>query len=414
MAGREIKYQPASLDVRQLPVAELHPAPWNANRVSDDTLAKVRKSLTDFGIVENLVARPRTGGGYEVISGNHRLGLLSEMGVANAPVHIVDVDDAHARILSQTLNRTRGQDDAEAYAALLTDVLADMDMADVLAYLPESEKSLTQALDAVKSEDDATVDDVPPLPDEPESRPGEVYDLGPHRLVCGDAREVTILEKLMGDDKAECMWTDPPYGVSIVGGNHSLSPQERLKRGGKTIENDSLTVSKLTEFLREALGAAFAVCHPGAAWYVAAPHGPMGIAFSVVLTELNVWKHSLVWVKDTLVMGRADYHYRHEPIYYGWTPGASHQWYGDRKQTTVIEIPRPRRNEFHPTMKPVALIEDALTNSTRRDGIVLDPFGGSGSTLIAADRLGRRARLVELDPRYCDVIRQRYERHANG
>jgi len=133
--------KPAALHVKQVPVSELHPAPWNANRVSDETLAKVRRSLDEFGIVENLVARPRPEGGYEVISGNHRLGLLTEMGMAKVPVHVLDVDDSKARILAQTLNRTRGQDDAEAYAALLTDVLAEMDMDEVLAFLPESEKT---------------------------------------------------------------------------------------------------------------------------------------------------------------------------------------------------------------------------------------------------------------------------------
>ena len=155
--------QPAPLKVKQIPVEELHNAPWNANRVPEDVLAKVRRSIADFGVVENLVARARPDGGYEVISGNHRLGIYREMGVTKAPVHVVDVDDAHARILAQTLNRTRGQDDAEAYAALLTDVLAEMDMEQVLAYLPESERTITQALDAVNAPADDSVDDVPYL-----------------------------------------------------------------------------------------------------------------------------------------------------------------------------------------------------------------------------------------------------------
>lgn len=405
--------KPAALKVQQIPLDQLHNAPWNANRVPDDVLAKVRRSVADFGIVENLVARERPDGGYEVVSGNHRLGIYREMGITKAPVHVVELDDAHARILAQTLNRTRGADDPEMYAALLEEVLATMSMDEVLAYLPESEKSLTQALDALTPESDDDVDDVPEPPEEPDSKPGEVYELGPHRLVCGDAREVTTLERLMGDERAECVWTDPPYGVAVVGGSRALSVDERLRRGGKTIDNDALSVDELTEFLRESLGAALTYCQPGAAWYVAAPHGPIGLAFSTVLADMDVWRHSLVWVKDSLVMGRADYHYRHEPIYYGWAPGGSHKWYGDRKQTTVIDVPRPKRNAEHPTMKPVALIQGMLANSTKRDGIVLDPFGGSGSTLIAADRLGRRARLVELDPRYCDVIRDRWEKH-NG
>jgi DNA modification methylase len=387
------------LTVEQIPIEELHNASWNANRVPEDVLAKVRRSITDFGVVENLVARERPEGGYEVISGNHRLGIYREMGITKAPVHVVDVDDAHARILAQTLNRTRGQDDAEAYAQLLTDVLAEMDIADVLAYLPESEKSLTQALDAVKLEDDATLDDVPPLPDEPESKPGEVYELGPHRLICGDSTDADTIATLMGDDRAACVWTDPPYGVAYVG-----KTKDALK-----IENDNLKPEVLEQLLRDSLGMTLTYTENGGAWYVASPGGDLFHIFGTVLRELGVWRHTLIWVKDVMVMGRADYHYQHEPIFYGWKEGASHNWYSDRKQTTILNFDRPKRSEQHPTMKPLELIEYCLRNSTKREDIVLDPFGGSGSTLIAADRLGRRARLVELDPRYCDVIRKRYE-----
>ena len=147
----------------------------------------------------------------------------------------------------------------------------------------------------------------------------------------------------------------------------------------------------------------------GEAWYVSAPHGPLGIAFSTVLTELEVWKHSLVWVKDQLVMGRADYHYKHEPLYYGWKPGAAHTWLGDRKQTTVLEFPRPKRNTEHPTMKPIELIAYCLNNSAPKGSLVFDPFAGSGSTLVAAARVGRIGYGIELDPTYVDVIVKRLE-----
>jgi DNA modification methylase len=399
--------------VKNINISELHNAEWNANSVAPEVMQKVRKSISEFGVVENLVARPHpSGSGFEVVSGNHRLQIFRELGMEKAPVIIVDVDDAKARILAQTLNRTRGQDDPEKYAQLLDDVLKDMSVDEVLGFLPETAESIGRLLSGIESgaelpdEDEDSFE----VPEDPESVPGEVYELGPHRLICGDSRDVTVLERVTNGEKAACVWTDPPYGVAIVGGNHSLSPAERKRRGGKTIENDALDVNGLREFLRETLGAAFTCTEPGAAWYVCAPHGPIGLAFSDVMTELGVWKHSLVWVKDSLVMGRADYHYRHEPIYYGWTPGGSHNWYSDRKQTTVIEIPRPKRNTEHPTMKPLELISQMLRNSTKRGDLVLDPFGGSGSTLMAADALGRRAALVELDPRYCDVIRKRYER----
>ena len=162
------------LTVKQVPVGQLHNAPWNANRVSDDVLSKIKRSVEEFGIVENLVARKREDGGYEVISGNHRLGLYRQMGIEKAPVHVVDVDDAHARVLAQVLNRTRGQDDPDAYARLINDVLSDMSMDELLGFLPESEKTLSQVLDTLIPEAAPGVDDVPDLPDEPESVVGEV------------------------------------------------------------------------------------------------------------------------------------------------------------------------------------------------------------------------------------------------
>lgn len=390
---------PQPLKVKQVPVSELHTAPWNANRVPEDTLAKVRRSLEDFGVVENLVARPRPDGGYEVISGNHRLGLLTEMGVSKAPVHVVEVDDARARILAQTLNRTRGQDDAEAYAALLTDVLAEMDMAEVLAYLPESEKSLTQALDAVKPEADDSVDDVPPLPDEPESKPGEVYELGPHRLVCGDSTDADVLALLMDGDKADLLLTDPPYGMAYDGGRGTKATSFSM------IENDDLTGDGLRRMIVDAVGLAYSYCREGAAAYVWLTWRTY-VDFVGALAECGLEPTScIVWDKGSIGLGHGDYRPQHEFCFY--VKGA---WTGDKAQSDVWTLGRDASTSYaHPTQKPVALLERAVANSCKRDGLVLDVFGGSGSTLIAADRLGRRARLVELDPRYCDVIRKRWE-----
>ena len=395
--------QPAPLKVKQIPVDELHNAPWNANRVPEDVLAKVRRSIADFGVVENLVARARPEGGYEVISGNHRLGIYREMGVTKAPVHVVDVDDAHARILAQTLNRTRGQDDAEAYAALLTDVLVDMDMEQVLAYLPESERTITQALDAVKPPDDDGADEVPDLPDDPDSKPGEVYDLGPHRLVCGDSTDAATLQSLMQEDRADLLLTDPPYGMAYDGGRGTKATSFKM------IANDDLADDSLRRLLVDAIGLARGYCTEGAGAYVWFTWRTF-TEFVDALAECGMKPSScIVWDKGSVGMGHGDYRPQHEfCIYVGGS------WLGDRAQSDVWATGRDAAASYkHPTQKPVALLERAIRNSSERDGIVLDPFGGSGSTLIAADRLGRRARLVELDPRYCDVIRKRWEQH-NG
>jgi DNA modification methylase len=210
------------------------------------------------------------------------------------------------------------------------------------------------------------------------------------------------------------VWTDPPYGVAIASriGTSGVSSSQARADGREQLVNDDLDQAALEAFLRATLTHAYAATRVGGAWYVAAPHGPIGLAFCVVLTELGVWRHSLVWVKDSLVLGRSDYHYRHEPIYYGWKPGAAHRWFSDRKHDTVLQYARPRRSAEHPTMKPVDLIADAVQAVTTAGDLVLDLFAGSGSTLIACHQTGRVARLVELDPRYADVICRRWQAHT--
>ena len=163
------------------------------------------------------------------------------------------------------------------------------------------------------------------------------------------------------------------------------------------------------EFLRSTLGNALDACKPGAVWYVAAPAGPNFLPFASCLAALRVWRQTLVWVKDAFVLGRSDYHYRHEAVFYGWKPGAAHHEPPDRTHDTIWEVPRPRASPDHPTSKPVELVERALLMSTARGELVLDPFAGSGSTLIAAEASGRRAACVELDPRYCDVVVRRWQ-----
>ena len=246
------------------------------------------------------------------------------------------------------------------------------------------------------------IDEPPPPDKEADSVLGQVYELGEHRLVVGDSQDPEVWTQLMGDEKADAMWTDPPYGVAYVGGT------------GMTIQNDDLDIDMLEKFLAGALGLAFKYTDPGGAWYIAAPSGPPSVAFSKVLTELGTWRQSLSWVKSSLVMGRSDYHYKHELIYYGWHPGGSHHWYTDRKQTTVLEFDKPAKNPDHPTMKPVPLIVYCLENSTEFGNIVIDCFGGSGSTLIACAVTHRKARLIELDPVYADVIRRRWTRWARS
>ena len=232
-----------------------------------------------------------------------------------------------------------------------------------------------------------------------EVKEGQLWQLGNHRLLCKDSSEDGALALLLGDELIDCVWTDPPYGVHYVG-----KTAESL-----TIQNDNLSLGQMMDFLREVFANLLDKSKPGAPYYVCAPSGKEGLAFASTLSELDIWKHTLVWVKNTLVMGRTDYHYRHEAIYYGWKPGGAHKWVGDRKQDTVLEFDRPSRSEEHPTMKPIALIAKMLLNSTAENDLICDPFGGSGSTLIAAEQLNRRAYLCDISPRYCGVTISRWQ-----
>jgi site-specific DNA-methyltransferase (adenine-specific) len=336
--------------------------------------------------------------------------IFRELGMQTAPAVVVDVDDAKARVLAQTLNRTRGQDDPEAYARLLDDVLKDMSIAEVVAFLPETAESIGRMLNGLDlelgmPEED---DDVFEVPDDPESVLGEVYELGPHRLICGDSTDASVIDLATNGEFADCVWTDPPYGVDYVG-----KTSDAL-----TIQNDG--AANLRDLLIGAFRAIDFRLADGSPIYIAHPPGREAQDFYFAATEMDWRIHQvIVWVKNTMVLGHRDYHSKHEPIMLAYKTGegrsgrGGRRWYGDHSQTSVLEFPKPSANREHPTMKPIDLISQMLRNSTKRDDLVLDPFGGSGSTLMAADALGRRAALVEIDPRYCDVIRRRYEK-ASG
>ena len=372
----------------KIQITQLSLDPKNARKHSQRNLDAIAASLEKFGQRKPIVVHRGV-----VLAGNGTLEAAKSLGWTEIDVAEVpdnwDNDTAKAYALADNRTAELAEwDESELAKQLLELVEKDWDIAELGFEMPQ-----------VIEVEPIDEDDVPEAPAEPKTKLGDVWQLGKHRLVCGDSTDVTVFDKLLGEEKADLVWTDPPYGVSYVG----------KTKDALTIENDTLNIAELEEFLRSAFNAIFTATKPGACWYVAAPSGNLFQAFSIPLSELEVWRHTLVWVKDTLVMGRADYHYRHESIFYGWTPGAAHQTPPDRKQDTIWEIKRPKANKEHPTMKPVELIERAIQNSSLAGQLVLDSFGGSGSTLIACEQTKRVARLIELDPKYCDVIVKRWE-----
>jgi DNA modification methylase len=251
-------------------------------------------------------------------------------------------------------------------------------------------------------------DDVPPVPVEPITKTGDLYTLGDHRLLCGDSTKREDVERLMGGQKADMVFTDPPYNVSVCGGDHN--PQGRTFGKGKRIQNDSMSDGEFHQFLVGAFTSMSMVIKDGATVYVC--HADTeGINFRTAFVESGfMLKQCLIWAKQQFVFGRADYHWQHEPILYGWKAGVAHKFYGERNQGTIWSIDRPMRSEMeHPTQKPVALVEKAISNSSKSGDLLYEPFGGSGSTLIACEKTGRKCYMMELSPQYCDVIVTRWE-----
>lgn len=416
--------EPAAIFV---PIADL--VPWSRNpRLNDGApVERVASSIRRFGFTAPVVAWKSR---RQIVAGHTRVKAMQALlgedptyvpagcpAVGVVPVRFVEFAsqneaDAYALADNQLTIATPYDDEG------LAEILRDLDGADVdLSGLGWSDAELYTLIGAGQEPENPDGDDddeTPlPVPAEPVSRAGEVYELGPHRLVCGSSTDAGAWEALLGDERLQMIWTDPPYGVS-VNAVESVEEAKKLRRrtDGKIVQNDSLTPDQLRQFLTDTLGLAVAYAEPGTAVYVAAPLGPLHNVFGDVLIALDVWKRSLIWVKDVFVMGRGDQHYRHEPIFYGWTPGAGHYWCGRRDIDTVFEVPRPKRSKEHPTMKPVALVRQHIEHSSQKGWIVGEPFGGSGTTLIAAAVSRRIARLIELDPGYCDVIRRRWMRWA--
>ncbi|MBU9314536.1 site-specific DNA-methyltransferase [Burkholderia multivorans] len=386
--------------IEHWPIDKLLPYVRNARQHSDEQIAQIAASIAEFGFVNPIL----TGADGVLVAGHGRLAAARKLGLATVPVVVLDhLTPTQRRALVLADNRLAELatwDDALLRVELeaLQDEGFDLDLtgfdADALAELLAGEEPEHEG----QTEDDA----VPEMPEEPVSKPGDVWRLGPHRLVCGDATAAEAYAQLFPDgERADMVFTDPPYNV-----NYANSAKDKLRGKHRPILNDALGAG-FHDFLYDALS--LLVAHTRGAIYVAMSSSELDTLQAAFRSAGGHWSTFIIWAKNTFTLGRADYQRQYEPILYGWPEGAERYWCGDRDQGDVWQIKKPQKNDLHPTMKPVELVERAIRNSSRPGDVVLDPFGGSGTTLIAAEKSGRVARLIELDPKYADVIVRRWQ-----
>ena len=390
-----------------VPLDAIKPHPRNANQ---GDFGAIDESVDLNGFYGAIVVNKRTG---HILAGNHRWMVAREKGMPTIPVTWVDVDDLEELRIMIVDNRTTrlGQDDETKLAAILAELAATPlglqgtgfdgdDLDDIIGRLAsggggagegENDKDL-------KTDKDEIPDDAPTR-----CNPGDLWQLGNHRLLCGDSTKNADVRRLMDNETARLIWTDPPWNVDYG------SSQDHPSWKSRKILNDNLG-DAFPAFCRAFCEQLFFAAEPGAAIYMAmsAQEWP---AIHAALAQAGFhWSSTIIWAKDSLVLSRKDYHTQYEPIWYGWHAKKPRLYpLEDRKQSDLWAIPRPKRSEEHPTMKPVELIERSIVNSSAKGDAVLDLFGGSGSTLIACETTGRRARLMELSPKYCDVILKRWE-----
>lgn len=382
--------------IRSVPIADVKEYGRNSRTHSKLQVGQIAESIKAFGWTNPLLI-DETG---TLIAGHGRLAAAKSLAMTEVPcIEISGLSEDQRRALVIADNKlalNAGWDD-EALAseiALLDSVSFGLD---VLGFSAAEMNKLLNFDFVGKSDADAA----PAAPEIPVSRAGDIWSMGAHRVMCGDSTSVESVKALVGGggQLVDMLLTDPPYNVAYEG-----KTKDALK-----IQNDAMGDTAFRQFLKDAFVAADAVMKAGAVYYIWHADSE-GYNFRGACADVG-WdvRQCLIWKKQAMVMGRQDYHWQHEPCLYGWKSGASHLWATDRKQTTILEFDRPQRNGEHPTMKPVALFEYQMLNNTKGSDVVLDLFGGSGTTVIAAEKNGRQARLMELDPKYCDVIVNRWQ-----
>lgn len=366
-------------------------------RKNEEAVSKVAASIKEFGWRQPIVVDKD----YVIIAGHTRLMAAQSLGLKEVPIHVAE-DLSEAQVKAYRIADNRVADEAEWDYDLLKLELADLGNMDMdlslLGFDPDELDDLladTDELDGLPSEEDNEVPDVV----ESICKPGDIWLLGDHRVCCGDATSAPTFAKVLAGQQVDMVLTDPPYNVNYQGKTDK----------GLTIQNDNMKDGDFRDFIAKVYVNLFACMREGAPIYVFHADSE-GHHFREGLRSAGLkLSECLIWKKNRFVLGRNDYHWQHEPILYGWKEGAAHPWYSDRSQTTIVEFDRPAKSTEHPTMKPVELLTYLLTNSSKKGDLVWDSFLGSGSTLIACERTGRKCAGLEIDPHYCDVIIKRWE-----
>ncbi|HEQ5971027.1 TPA: site-specific DNA-methyltransferase [Streptococcus pyogenes] len=382
-----------TMEIREIRLTELHPASYNPRKKlekGDKEYEKIKQSLLKFGYVDPIIVNKD----LTVIGGHQRLTVLKDLDYETAKCVIVDLPKEDEKALNIALNKITGQWDDQLLADLLLDLQESDFNLDLTGFEPpEIDDILSNVHDKDLSDDDFDVEEELKKPTF--SKRGDIWQLGKHRVICGDSTKVETYEQLLGDKKANLVVTDPPYNVDVE------------ETAGKIL-NDNMPDSEFYQFLFDMFTQVEKHIESDASIYVF--HADTeGLNFRKAFKDAGFYLSGCcIWKKTSLVLGRSPYQWQHEPCLFGWKQKGKHQWFSDRKQTTIWEYDRPKSSKDHPTMKPIPLMAYPIQNSSMRGTLVLDPFLGSGSTLMAADQTGRVCYGIELDEKFVDVIVKRY------
>ncbi|HEM5030728.1 TPA: DNA modification methylase [Streptococcus suis] len=382
-----------TMEIREIRLSELHPTSYNPRKKlkkGDKEYEKIKQSLLKFGYVDPIIVNKD----LTVIGGHQRLTVLKDLDYETAKCVIVDLSKEDEKALNIALNKITGQWDDQLLADLLLDLQESDFNLDLTGFEPpEIDDILSNVHDKDLSDDDFDVEEE--LKKTTFSKQGDIWQLGKHRVICGDSTKAEIYDKLLGDKKANLVVTDPSYNVDVE------------ETAGKIL-NDNMPDSEFYQFLFDMFTQVEKHIESDASIYVF--HADTeGLNFRKAFKDAGFYLSGCcIWKKNSLVLGRSPYQWQHEPCLFGWKQKGKHQWFSDRKQTTIWEYDRPKSSKDHPTMKPIPLMAYPIQNSSMRGTLVLDPFLGSGSTLIAADQTGRVCYGIELDEKFVDVIVKRY------